>query len=154
MPPTLQPAVTPPLPPTAQPTAAGDSSPQPTAQQPPTEQSRKPGQNFKCLWHSCKRYDAFLPPTPTPPSGLLWGSLLMFSSRLRWFETPSQVFYHAATQHGGKDVYGGQCQWEGCEPFPRQRLSFITHLQVTSSSNRRGLAPCDAVAHERSALAG
>uniref|UniRef100_A0A8C8E408 AT-rich interactive domain 2 n=1 Tax=Oryzias sinensis TaxID=183150 RepID=A0A8C8E408_9TELE len=95
------PAVTPPLPPTAQPTAAGDSSPQPTAQQPPTEQSRKPGQNFKCLWHSCKR----------------------------WFETPSQVFYHAATQHGGKDVYAGQCQWEGCEPFPRQRLSFITHLQ-------------------------
>uniref|UniRef100_A0A8C8A0Z5 AT-rich interactive domain 2 n=1 Tax=Oryzias sinensis TaxID=183150 RepID=A0A8C8A0Z5_9TELE len=80
---------------------AGDSSPQPTAQQPPTEQSRKPGQNFKCLWHSCKR----------------------------WFETPSQVFYHAATQHGGKDVYAGQCQWEGCEPFPRQRLSFITHLQ-------------------------
>lgn len=51
-----------------------------------------------------------------------------FSSR--WFETPSQVFYHAATQHGGKGVYGGHCQWEGCEPFPRQRLSFITHLQV------------------------
>ena len=48
----------------------------------------------------------------------------------RWFETPSQVFYHAATQHGGKGVYGGHCQWEGCEPFPRQRLSFITHLQV------------------------
>uniref|UniRef100_A0A3Q3WEZ2 Uncharacterized protein n=1 Tax=Mola mola TaxID=94237 RepID=A0A3Q3WEZ2_MOLML len=68
----------------------------------PAEQSRKAGQNFKCLWQSCKR----------------------------WFETPSQVFYHAATQHGGKDVYGGQCQWEGCEPFPRQRLSFITHLQV------------------------
>lgn len=40
------------------------------------------------------------------------------------------MFYHAATQHGGKDVYGGQCLWEGCEPFPRQRLSFITHLQV------------------------
>lgn len=49
---------------------------------------------------------------------------------LRWFETPSQVFYHAATQHGGKDAYGGHCLWEGCEPFPRQRLSFITHLQV------------------------
>lgn len=48
----------------------------------------------------------------------------------RWFETPSQVFYHAATLHGGKDVYSGQCLWEGCEPFPRQRLSFITHLQA------------------------
>ncbi|KAJ8262469.1 hypothetical protein GJAV_G00166820 [Gymnothorax javanicus] len=42
----------------------------------PLEQDRKPGHNFKCLWKSCKR----------------------------WFETPSQVFYHAATQHGGKDV--------------------------------------------------
>ncbi|XP_064198017.1 AT-rich interactive domain-containing protein 2 isoform X1 [Anguilla rostrata] len=67
----------------------------------PLEQDRKPGHNFKCLWQSCKR----------------------------WFETPSQVFYHAATQHGGKDVYPGQCLWTGCEPFPRQRLSFITHLQ-------------------------
>uniref|UniRef100_A0A8C7FCU5 AT-rich interactive domain 2 n=1 Tax=Oncorhynchus kisutch TaxID=8019 RepID=A0A8C7FCU5_ONCKI len=47
----------------------------------------------------------------------------------RWFETPSRVFYHAATQHGGKELYPGQCLWEGCEPFPRQRLSFITHLQ-------------------------
>uniref|UniRef100_A0A674D2J2 AT-rich interactive domain 2 n=1 Tax=Salmo trutta TaxID=8032 RepID=A0A674D2J2_SALTR len=43
--------------------------------------------------------------------------------------TPSRVFYHAATQHGGKELYPGQCLWEGCEPFPRQRLSFITHLQ-------------------------
>ncbi|XP_066524311.1 AT-rich interactive domain-containing protein 2 isoform X2 [Hoplias malabaricus] len=67
----------------------------------PPEQTRKPGQNFKCLWQACKR----------------------------WFETPSQVFYHAATQHGSKEGYPGQCQWEGCEPFPRQRLSFITHLQ-------------------------
>ncbi|XP_067284791.1 AT-rich interactive domain-containing protein 2 isoform X1 [Pseudorasbora parva] len=65
------------------------------------DQARKPGQNFKCLWQACKR----------------------------WFDTPSQVFYHAATHHGSKDVYPGQCQWEGCEPFPRQRLSFITHLQ-------------------------
>lgn len=48
----------------------------------------------------------------------------------RWFQTPSQVFYHAATEHGGKDVYPGQCLWEGCEPFQRQRFSFITHLQV------------------------
>ncbi|KAL7867589.1 hypothetical protein SRHO_G00089730 [Serrasalmus rhombeus] len=67
----------------------------------PPEHTRKPGQNFKCLWQACKR----------------------------WFETPSQVFYHAATQHGSKEVYPGQCLWEGCEPFPRQRLSFITHLQ-------------------------
>ncbi|KAJ8269396.1 hypothetical protein COCON_G00120030 [Conger conger] len=67
----------------------------------PLDQDRKPGHNFKCLWQSCKR----------------------------WFETPSQVFYHAATQHGGKDMYPGQCLWTGCEPFPRQRLSFITHLQ-------------------------
>uniref|UniRef100_A0A7N8WN13 AT rich interactive domain 2 (ARID, RFX-like) n=1 Tax=Mastacembelus armatus TaxID=205130 RepID=A0A7N8WN13_9TELE len=89
---------------TGPPAPAGNLSPHLPAQQTstaPPEQSRKPGQNFKCLWQSCKR----------------------------WFETPSQVFYHAATQHGGKDMYGGQCLWEGCEPFPRQRLSFITHLQ-------------------------
>uniref|UniRef100_A0A8C8RL01 AT-rich interaction domain 2 n=1 Tax=Pelusios castaneus TaxID=367368 RepID=A0A8C8RL01_9SAUR len=66
-----------------------------------SEQVKKPGQNFMCLWQSCKR----------------------------WFQTPSQVFYHAATEHGGKDVYPGQCLWEGCEPFQRQRFSFITHLQ-------------------------
>uniref|UniRef100_A0A8C6Z3N4 AT-rich interaction domain 2 n=1 Tax=Nothoprocta perdicaria TaxID=30464 RepID=A0A8C6Z3N4_NOTPE len=65
------------------------------------EQPKKPGQNFMCLWQSCKK----------------------------WFQTPSQVFYHAATEHGGKDVYPGQCLWEGCEPFQRQRFSFITHLQ-------------------------
>ncbi|NWX92228.1 ARID2 protein, partial [Nothoprocta ornata] len=65
------------------------------------EQLKKPGQNFMCLWQSCKK----------------------------WFQTPSQVFYHAATEHGGKDVYPGQCLWEGCEPFQRQRFSFITHLQ-------------------------
>ncbi|CAM4561457.1 unnamed protein product [Leuciscus chuanchicus] len=86
---------------------ANQSSPAPGANQSSPapalspEQARKPGQNFKCLWQACKR----------------------------WFDTPSQVFYHAATQHGSKDVYPGQCQWEGCEPFPRQRLSFITHLQ-------------------------
>ncbi|XP_034018874.1 AT-rich interactive domain-containing protein 2 [Thalassophryne amazonica] len=97
--------VTPSPPLASQPAPAGHPSSQhlPTQQTTaaPPEQSRKAGQNFKCLWQSCKR----------------------------WFETPSQVFYHAATQHGGRDVYGGQCQWEGCEPFPRQRLSFITHLQ-------------------------
>uniref|UniRef100_A0A673U3V7 AT-rich interaction domain 2 n=1 Tax=Suricata suricatta TaxID=37032 RepID=A0A673U3V7_SURSU len=65
------------------------------------EPVRKPGHNFMCLWQSCKK----------------------------WFQTPSQVFYHAATEHGGKDVYPGQCLWEGCEPFQRQRFSFITHLQ-------------------------
>ncbi|XP_071762789.2 AT-rich interactive domain-containing protein 2 [Centroberyx gerrardi] len=98
------PTVTPSPPPVSQPAVAGGGSPRRPAQQTPAappEQTRKAGQNFKCLWQSCKR----------------------------WFETPSQVFYHAATQHGGKDVYGGQCLWEGCEPFPRQRLSFITHLQ-------------------------
>nr|XP_046184297.1 AT-rich interactive domain-containing protein 2-like isoform X3 [Oncorhynchus gorbuscha] len=95
------------LPPTvAQPVQAGSSSPNaplpgPQAMVAPPEQTRKAGQNFKCLWQSCKR----------------------------WFETPSRVFYHAATQHGGKELYPGQCLWEGCEPFPRQRLSFITHLQ-------------------------
>uniref|UniRef100_UPI00398E4702 AT-rich interactive domain-containing protein 2-like isoform X1 n=1 Tax=Pristiophorus japonicus TaxID=55135 RepID=UPI00398E4702 len=66
-----------------------------------TESVKKPSQSFMCLWKGCKR----------------------------WFEMPSQVFYHAATEHGGKDVYQGQCMWEGCEPLPRQRLSFITHLQ-------------------------
>uniref|UniRef100_A0AAZ3P0Y5 AT rich interactive domain 2 (ARID, RFX-like) n=1 Tax=Oncorhynchus tshawytscha TaxID=74940 RepID=A0AAZ3P0Y5_ONCTS len=95
------------LPPTvAQPVQGGSSSPNaplsgPQAVVAPPEQTRKAGQNFKCLWQSCKR----------------------------WFETPSRVFYHAATQHGGKELYPGQCLWEGCEPFPRQRLSFITHLQ-------------------------
>ncbi|XP_020651167.3 AT-rich interactive domain-containing protein 2 isoform X2 [Pogona vitticeps] len=68
---------------------------------PHTEQVKKPGQNFMCLWQSCRK----------------------------WFQTPAQVFYHAATEHGGKDVYPGQCLWEGCEPFQRQRFSFITHLQ-------------------------
>uniref|UniRef100_A0AAQ5YUI6 ARID domain-containing protein n=1 Tax=Amphiprion ocellaris TaxID=80972 RepID=A0AAQ5YUI6_AMPOC len=110
-----QPTVTPSPPPVSQPAPAGNHSPHLPAQQTsaaPPEQTRKAGQNFKCLWQSCKR----------------------------WFETPSQVFYHAATQHGGKDVYGGQCQWEGCEPFPRQRLSFITHLQDKHCSREALLA--------------
>ncbi|XP_039211249.1 AT-rich interactive domain-containing protein 2 isoform X1 [Crotalus tigris] len=72
-----------------------------TVSNPHAEQMKKPGQNFMCLWQSCKK----------------------------WFQTPSQVFYHAATEHGGKDIYPGQCLWEGCEPFQRQRFSFITHLQ-------------------------
>ncbi|KAM6895795.1 AT-rich interactive domain-containing protein 2 [Xenentodon cancila] len=107
------PTVTPP--PAPQPAPAGNHSPNLPSQQTPAappEPSRKAGQNFKCLWQSCKR----------------------------WFETPSQVFYHAATQHGGKDVYGGHCLWEGCEPFPRQRLSFITHLQDKHCSREALLA--------------
>uniref|UniRef100_A0A671W0N1 AT-rich interactive domain 2 n=1 Tax=Sparus aurata TaxID=8175 RepID=A0A671W0N1_SPAAU len=110
-----QPTITPSPPPASQPSPAGNHSPHLPAQQTPAaapEQSRKAGQNFKCLWQSCKR----------------------------WFETPSQVFYHAATQHGGKGVYGGHCQWEGCEPFPRQRLSFITHLQDKHCSREALLA--------------
>ncbi|XP_038155686.1 AT-rich interactive domain-containing protein 2 [Cyprinodon tularosa] len=109
------PAVTPPPAPSSQPATAGNHSPHLLAQQTstaPSEPGRKAGQNFKCLWQSCKR----------------------------WFETPSQVFYHAATQHGGKEVYGGQCLWEGCEPFPRQRLSFITHLQDKHCSREALLA--------------
>ncbi|XP_037316500.2 AT-rich interactive domain-containing protein 2 [Pungitius pungitius] len=101
------PTVTPP--PASQPATGGNHSPHLSAQ---PEQSRKAGQNFKCLWQSCKR----------------------------WFETPSRVFYHAATQHGGKGLYGGHCQWEGCEPFPRQRLSFITHLQDKHCSREALLA--------------
>lgn len=50
------------------------------------------------------------------------------------------MFYHAATYHGGKDAYPGQCKWEGCEPFPRQRLSFITHLQDKHCSREALLA--------------
>ncbi|XP_067855510.1 AT-rich interactive domain-containing protein 2 [Heptranchias perlo] len=65
------------------------------------ELTRKPGQNFMCLWQACRR----------------------------WFDSPSQVYYHAATEHGGKDVYPGACMWEACEHYPRQRFSFITHLQ-------------------------
>ncbi|XP_007571677.1 AT-rich interactive domain-containing protein 2 isoform X1 [Poecilia formosa] len=109
------PTATPPPAPSSQPAPAGNHSPHLPAQQTPTsptEPGRKAGQNFKCLWQSCKR----------------------------WFETPSQVFYHAATQHGGKDVYGGHCLWEGCEPFPRQRLSFITHLQDKHCSREALLA--------------
>ncbi|XP_017287079.1 AT-rich interactive domain-containing protein 2 [Kryptolebias marmoratus] len=110
------PAVTPSPPPASQPAPTGSPSPRPPAQQSPAaaplEPIRKAGQNFKCLWQSCKR----------------------------WFETPSQVFYHAATQHGGKDVYGGHCLWEGCESFPRQRLSFITHLQDKHCSREALLA--------------
>ncbi|XP_028256416.1 AT-rich interactive domain-containing protein 2 isoform X2 [Parambassis ranga] len=109
------PTVTPSPPPVSQPAPPGNHSPHLPAQQTsaaPLGHSRKAGQNFKCLWQSCKR----------------------------WFETPSQVFYHAATQHGGKDVYGGHCQWEGCEPFPRQRLSFITHLQDKHCSREALLA--------------
>uniref|UniRef100_A0A8C2Z9T9 AT-rich interactive domain 2 n=1 Tax=Cyclopterus lumpus TaxID=8103 RepID=A0A8C2Z9T9_CYCLU len=116
-PPTLAagstPTVTPP--PASQPAPDGNHSPHLSAQQSPAappEPSRKAGQNFKCLWQSCKR----------------------------WFETPSRVFYHAATQHGGKGVYAGHCQWEGCEPFPRQRLSFITHLQDKHCSREALLA--------------
>uniref|UniRef100_A0A8C2UNH9 AT-rich interaction domain 2 n=1 Tax=Chinchilla lanigera TaxID=34839 RepID=A0A8C2UNH9_CHILA len=93
-----------PLPPPAVQAQGPPSSPQPappSAPSPPADAVRKPGQNFMCLWQSCKK----------------------------WFQTPSQVFYHAATEHGGKDVYPGQCLWEGCEPFQRQRFSFITHLQ-------------------------
>ncbi|XP_051248440.1 AT-rich interactive domain-containing protein 2 [Dicentrarchus labrax] len=109
------PTVTPSPPPVSQPAPAGNHSPHLAAQQTPAappEQSRKAGQNFKCLWQSCKR----------------------------WFETPAQVFYHAATQHGGKGMYGGHCLWEGCEPFPRQRLSFITHLQDKHCSREALLA--------------
>ena len=133
-----QPTITPSPPPASQPSPAGNHSPHLPAQQTPAaapEQSRKAGQNFKCLWQSCKRYVSETDGLP------LVHNPVSFSSRrgasadfvfhfFRWFETPSQVFYHAATQHGGKGVYGGHCQWEGCEPFPRQRLSFITHLQV------------------------
>uniref|UniRef100_A0A8P4GA77 AT-rich interactive domain 2 n=1 Tax=Dicentrarchus labrax TaxID=13489 RepID=A0A8P4GA77_DICLA len=111
----MPPTVTPSPPPVSQPAPAGNHSPHLAAQQTPAappEQSRKAGQNFKCLWQSCKR----------------------------WFETPAQVFYHAATQHGGKGMYGGHCLWEGCEPFPRQRLSFITHLQDKHCSREALLA--------------
>ncbi|XP_068163353.1 AT-rich interactive domain-containing protein 2 isoform X2 [Antennarius striatus] len=109
------PTFTPSPPPVSQPAPVGNHSPHLPAQhapEAPPEHSRRAGQNFRCLWQSCKR----------------------------WFETPSQVFYHAATQHGGKDAYGGHCLWEGCEPFPRQRLSFITHLQDKHCSREALLA--------------
>ncbi|KAI4803321.1 hypothetical protein KUCAC02_006872 [Chaenocephalus aceratus] len=109
--PTLTAGLTPAvMPPVSQP--GGNHSPAQQSPAAPPEQPRKAGHNFKCLWQSCKR----------------------------WFETPSQVFYHAATQHGGKGVYGGHCQWEGCEPFPRQRLSLITHLQDKHCSREALLA--------------
>ncbi|TNN55996.1 AT-rich interactive domain-containing protein 2 [Liparis tanakae] len=114
-PPTLAAGSTPTVttpPPVSQPTPGGDHSSAQQSPAAPPEPSRKAGQNFKCLWQSCKR----------------------------WFETPSRVFYHAATQHGGKGVYAGHCQWEGCEPFPRQRLSFITHLQDKHCSREALLA--------------
>ncbi|KAG7456345.1 hypothetical protein MATL_G00251280 [Megalops atlanticus] len=106
------PPLPPPLPP--RPGSVTPTPPLVAAQVPevPPQEDRKPGHNFRCLWQSCKR----------------------------WFETPSQVFYHAATQHGGKEVYPGQCLWAGCEPFPRQRLSFITHLQDKHCSREALLA--------------
>ncbi|KAK5849079.1 hypothetical protein PBY51_008751 [Eleginops maclovinus] len=111
--PTLTAGCTPAVtPPASQPAPGGNHSPAQQSPAAPPEQSRKAGHNFKCLWQSCKR----------------------------WFETPSQVFYHAATLHGGKGVYGGHCQWEGCEPFPRQRLSLITHLQDKHCSREALLA--------------
>ncbi|KAK7895986.1 hypothetical protein WMY93_021311 [Mugilogobius chulae] len=128
---TVQPTVTPsPPPPVSQ--SASVSSPQPTpptpsaAPSPAPDQSRKPGQNFKCLWQSCKR----------------------------WFETPSQVFYHAATQHGGKEVYGGHCQWEGCDPLPRQRLlsSHIYRTPPAGGSTPTPRAPKAIVNHPSAAL--
>lgn len=94
-----------------------------SAPTPQVDRIKKPGQNFMCLWQSCKR----------------------------WFETPSQVFYHAATEHGGKDVYPGQCLWEGCEPFQRQRFSFITHLQDKHCSRDSLLA---GLKHEEQGQAG
>lgn len=54
-----QPTVTPSPPPVSQPAPVGNHSPHLPAQQTstaPPEQSRKAGQNFKCLWQSCKRY--------------------------------------------------------------------------------------------------
>lgn len=54
-----QPTITPSPPPASQPSLAGNHSPHLPAQQTPAaapEQSRKAGQNFKCLWQSCKRY--------------------------------------------------------------------------------------------------
>lgn len=54
-----QPTVTPSPPPVSQPAPAGNHSPHLPAQQSPAappEPSRKAGQNFKCLWQSCKRY--------------------------------------------------------------------------------------------------
>lgn len=131
----LQPTVTPSPPLASQPAPSGNHSPHTPMQQTPTtpsEPSRKAGQNFKCLWQSCKRY--VWPPVRNSSwldGGQPAAHSSMFSLPPRWFETPSQVFYHAATQHGGKDAYGGQCLWEGCDPFPRQRLSFITHLQAS-----------------------
>uniref|UniRef100_A0A673KLR1 AT-rich interactive domain-containing protein 2-like n=1 Tax=Sinocyclocheilus rhinocerous TaxID=307959 RepID=A0A673KLR1_9TELE len=98
-------------PPPVDPSAQGTNQSSPAPALSP-DQARKPGQNFRCLWQACKR----------------------------WFDTPSQVFYHAATYHGSKDAYPGQCRWEGCEPFPRQRLSFITHLQDKHCSREALLA--------------
>uniref|UniRef100_A0A672KAE4 AT-rich interactive domain-containing protein 2-like n=1 Tax=Sinocyclocheilus grahami TaxID=75366 RepID=A0A672KAE4_SINGR len=98
-------------PPPVDPAAQGTNQSSPAPALCP-DQARKPGQSFRCLWQACKR----------------------------WFDTPSQVFYHAATYHGSKDAYPGQCRWEGCEPFPRQRLSFITHLQDKHCSREALLA--------------
>lgn len=53
-----QPNVTPSPPPVSQLAPSGNHSPHLPAQQPPTappEPARKSGQNFKCLWQSCKR---------------------------------------------------------------------------------------------------
>ncbi|MEQ2165039.1 hypothetical protein GOODEAATRI_012889, partial [Goodea atripinnis] len=57
----MTPTVTPPPAPSSQSAPAGNHSPHLAAQQTPTapsEPGRKAGQNFKCLWQSCKRYKA------------------------------------------------------------------------------------------------
>lgn len=55
----FQPAVTPSPPPSSQPAATGNHSPHLPAQTSPaasSEPSRRAGQNFRCLWQTCKRY--------------------------------------------------------------------------------------------------
>ncbi|KAB0372703.1 hypothetical protein FD755_015456, partial [Muntiacus reevesi] len=49
--------------------------------------------------------------------------------------TPSWVFYHAASEHGGKEVYPGQGLWEGCEPFHQYSTSRAQKAIVNHSSD-------------------
>jgi hypothetical protein len=50
---------------------------------------------------------------------------------LRWFETYKQIYRHVTKDHfENNQTTTHICNWTGCDGLPRQRWSFMTHLQV------------------------
>ncbi|XP_042324040.1 LOW QUALITY PROTEIN: AT-rich interactive domain-containing protein 2 [Sceloporus undulatus] len=78
---------------------------------PHSEQVKKPGQNFMCLWQSCKK----------------------------WFQTTKPRFSISATSTEGKDVFLGKCLWEGWN-LSSAKVSFITHYRYYTASRDALLA--------------